>query len=152
MVWSLDEDYTTDFEWTWTNTLTYNKTFGNNNLSVRGDNAHSVAGNCTLSVSGDLQEQISGQATRNVTGDSLLAADGNAKFHAKGDSALNADGNVAINAKGDIEQAADGDIKCNATQIELSASSKIELKCGGSTITIAPGEISIKGPMVKINC
>ncbi len=34
MVWSLDEDYTTEFEWTWTNTLTYNKAFGNNNLNV----------------------------------------------------------------------------------------------------------------------
>ncbi len=34
MVWSLDEDYSTDFEWTWTNTLTYNKTFGNHNLNV----------------------------------------------------------------------------------------------------------------------
>ncbi|MEZ5070930.1 MAG: hypothetical protein R2751_08170 [Bacteroidales bacterium] len=30
MVWSLDEDYNTSLEWTWTNTLNYVKTFGNN--------------------------------------------------------------------------------------------------------------------------
>jgi TonB-linked SusC/RagA family outer membrane protein len=30
MVWSLNEDFSTQLEWTWTNTLNYVKTFGNN--------------------------------------------------------------------------------------------------------------------------
>jgi type VI secretion system secreted protein VgrG len=119
--------------------------------AVAGRKQTTVGGNWVLSVSGDMQEAVDGNTTLGTKGNLESTTDGNSKALVKGNLDQNVDGNATVNVKGNLEQAVDGDIKGSATKIKLTAKSKIELSCGSSTIAISASEITIKGPMVKIN-
>ncbi|RJP73285.1 MAG: type VI secretion system tip protein VgrG [Candidatus Zixiibacteriota bacterium] len=55
-------------------------------------------------------------------------------------------GNIVLNTKQkSIKLDADSD------EITITAAKKITLKCGGSTVTLSPGQIVINAPLVKIN-
>lgn len=57
------------------------------------------------------------------------------------------EGNITVTAdKGDLSMSADAGI------VTINAAKNLVLRCGGSTITMTPGEISINAPHVKINC
>ena len=61
-------------------------------------------------------------------------------------------GDNDVTVSGDSKLEVSGSHTGTAQTIELTGSTKIVLSCGASTIEMTPGSITIKAPMVKINC
>ena len=67
------------------------------------------------------------------------------------DLTLTVKGNVEETFKKDHTEETTDNYTLKADKVTIEAKSKIELKVGGSTITLDSAQIEIKGTMVKIN-
>jgi type VI secretion system secreted protein VgrG len=61
-------------------------------------------------------------------------------------------GHKEVTIGGDMDHSVSGKHVQKAQEITITAATKITLMCGASSITLDAGTITIKGPLVKINC
>ena len=105
-----------------------------------GDHTFTVKdGNQTIAIKKDHVETIEGKSTTTVTDDtSLTVKAGNLSYTV--DS-----GDETITVK-----QGNHSTKVSAGKMTMEAAQKIELKCGGSTITMTPSKITVKAAQIEI--
>ncbi len=123
----------------------------NRSASVDVDDSTAVKGNQTISVDGDQEITVQGSRTKSVTGSETVTIDAatdhtiNADFTrtATGNYTLTSDGNIKTDAGGSWEGIGGSKASLSAPEIIIEAQSKIQIVCGGSSITIEPAKVSI---------
>jgi type VI secretion system secreted protein VgrG len=131
----------------------------NETLKVKLTRKEVVGENWYLDVGKDVMHNLGKDLHTKVAGDVFLT--GGATYQLKvakeisvqagGDVGLDVDGKLQIKASGDlVAQAAAVKVKSDG-EVTIEATSKITLKCGGSTIVLDATGVSIVGTMVKIN-
>jgi type VI secretion system secreted protein VgrG len=108
---------------------------GDNSLTVSGDDTTTVEGTRTVTVTGDQTHELAASDIASVGGDSKLDVTGALAQKVGGDASLDVTGKVAI----------------TATEITLTAHAKIRLQVAGSYIEVAPGGITVHGPMAELS-
>jgi type VI secretion system secreted protein VgrG len=124
---------------------------GNQSVTINGTQTITVDGTRTETVNADESITINAARTEHVTGTETVTIDGNtshtinANFtrHATGNYELTADGNLKTNAGKDWEGIGGKKATLDAPTIKIEAKSKIEIVCGGSSITLEPQKITI---------
>jgi type VI secretion system secreted protein VgrG len=132
---------------------------GNQSLTVNGMQTITVDGTRTETVNANESVTINAARTEHVTGTETVTIDGNtnhtikANFtrQATGDYKLTAGGNLKTDAGKDWEGIGGKNATLNAPNIKIEAKSKIEIVCGGSSITIDPKKITITSGSGKID-
>jgi type VI secretion system secreted protein VgrG len=152
---------------------------GDQTIVVEGDESFTVTGDQTMTITGDQDFTVTGDHTEKVTGDHDVTADGDATLTAACDIDVTAGGDVTVTAKGgdcdiaaggdvtvkakggDCDIAASGDVtvKANGGDCDVSASaivtvvggSQVHIGCGGASITLVPGAITMSAPVITLN-
>ncbi len=86
----------------------------------------------------------SGKYIITATNDTSISTDANLSQSAKGNASMSAQGTGTITAKGPLG------LNSSAAGVTIESPTSITLKCGGSTIVLAPGNISITSPEISI--
>ncbi len=123
---------------------------GNQTLSIDGNQQISVKGNRQETIDGDESITINASRTEHVTGSETVTIDAatehtiNADFtrSAAGNYTLKADGNIKTEAGSNWEGHGASKLLLKAPEILIEADSKIEVVCGGSSITLEPAKIT----------
>jgi type VI secretion system secreted protein VgrG len=145
-----------------TETVTGNQTIsvdGNQQTSVKGNQTLSVDGNQQITVKGNREETVDGtenitinsSRTEHVTGSEEVTIDGATKHAINADFTRNSTGNYTLTSDGNIKTDAGsnweghGGAKAllKAPEIKIEGQSKIEIVCGGSSITLEPAKITV---------
>lgn len=118
----------------------------------------SADGGIVVTTKGDTKESITGPRTQNGKAGMQTLVKGDLKDTISAAHAVTAKGSVGESAKGKMKLTVGAAFNGTAPSIEIVAESEIAIVCGGSTITIKGGEVSIKtaalavaGPMVSSN-
>lgn len=142
---------------------------GSNQTETIGANlAQTVGADATIRIAGNKVEAVGQSSTENVGATKTLAAggaynlsvgsnfktavDGDADTRVSGDDQTMVAGKSATRVGGDAVLAVGGSLTETAREISLGALAKLTLTCGASTIELTPASITIRGPIVKINC
>lgn len=114
---------------------------GKERLWLRAEREHKlhVKGSSLVQVDGDSQVRVGGDATVEVTHDLVV----------KSETFTQETGPYEARTTRTVHSARDS-MRLESDTITLEASSKIELICGGTQITLTPGAISIKGGDVTV--
>lgn len=131
---------------------------GNQGITISGNADESVSGNKGMTVSGNLEASISGTGTLSVTGDMTESLSANKTESIAADKNLDcvnytssASANSSINAGATLELNGTTVAISAGGEVTISAASKIELACGGGSIKIEPGGVTVAGPKVDVN-
>lgn len=130
---------------------------------VKADHFHTVGSSYHLHVGtedgGELREliynakhvHIKGELRTWVEKDEGRAVDGNQATEIKGTECLLVHKDAVDTYQASHKHEVTGTYELKAASIKLEASQGIEIKCGGSSVILAPGGIYIVGPTVYIN-
>ena len=135
---------------------------------VHNDQTHTVENNQTVLVKVDAKETVEGNKTQAVKGDHKYDLDGNQTNTIKGDETTKINGNQDVKISGNQSDKVTGkyDLKVTGAttikgtgaikmqgqqKITIQANMGIDLKVGGSKISITPAGITIKAPMVTVD-
>lgn len=105
-------------------------------LTISLADAESIGLAKALSIGAAYQVSVGGLMNETVGALKMVQVGGNSSEVVGGDKSISASGNMTG----------------SATEIALSAKTKLVLSCGASTIELTPSLITIKSPLVKINC
>jgi type VI secretion system secreted protein VgrG len=121
-------------------------------LSVTAGGAWSTQTDAGLlmTTKGNADETIAGARTENGKAGVQTLVKGDFKDTTAAAHAVTAKGSVGESAKGKMKLTVGAALNATAPQIEIVADSEITLVCGGSTVTIKSGEISIKAPTLAV--
>ncbi|MBK8916159.1 MAG: type VI secretion system tip protein VgrG [Phycisphaerales bacterium] len=120
-------------------------TIGTNHTETVGAaKTETIGGAKALSIGGAYQISVGG-AMNHTVGGALALEVGGVLAEIVG-------GTRDIDVRGDQKQAVKGKQEESATEITLTAKTKLTLVCGGSKIELTPAMIEIKSPFVRINC
>jgi type VI secretion system secreted protein VgrG len=103
----------------------------------------SIGGLYQVSVGGAMNETVAGAKAEEVGGYRAEIVGGYNQIKVGADLTYDVGGNASLKAAANISQA--------AKEIIVTAETKLTLMCGGSTIVLDTGGITINGPLVKIN-
>lgn len=98
-------------------------------------------------------EFVDGNHLEEIGGDRNLSVKGKEAKEVSGNLSLTVGGNVTEDFKGNHNEDTANNYTLKATKVTIEASSKIELKVGGSSVTIEPAKIELKtgGASVSMN-
>jgi type VI secretion system secreted protein VgrG len=124
---------------------------GNQTISVDGNQQIAVKGNREETVDGTEKITINSSRTEHVTGSEEVTIDAatkhtiNADFtrNSTGNYTLTADGNIKTDAGSNWEGSGGAKALLKAPEIKIEGQSKIEIVCGGSSITLEPAKITV---------
>jgi type VI secretion system secreted protein VgrG len=102
-------------------------------------------------VTNDRNETVQGSVVEQVGADRDLTVTGKEDKEVGGDQMLTVKGNVTETFKGDHAEQTTMNYKLKALKITVQADTMIELKVGGSSITLDPAMIKLNGGIIKIN-
>ena len=128
-------------------------------LSIGAAYQVSVGAAMNESIGGVKLEEIGGAkvvgvgaaSSENVGANKSVNAGGNISENAAGSVALKAGGDFGAQAGGSASISAGGDVAVSGANVVIDAKSSIVLKCGGATITLKGGNVTIKGTKVGVN-
>jgi type VI secretion system secreted protein VgrG len=133
------------------------------------DSTHHVGHDYTVVVDGNNSTQVGasgqGHSSTSVAGNMFVAVEGQISFSAPEAFFVSSLGNIELVTTADrvdrcrnhfMESSAlyikCGDVmQVNAAYVDVFAGERIHLQVGGSTITMTPGEIVVKSPLIKLN-
>lgn len=129
-------------------------------LSVGAVNSIAVGAMMNVAVGFISSEEVGMNKSLVVGNDLSENVGGNYKLEAGANGEQTIGENFKISVGGDMEQGVGGKLVAKGNEISISGGTKvtiqagtsIELKCGGSTIQLNAQGITIKGPLVKLNC
>ncbi|HVJ95138.1 MAG TPA: type VI secretion system tip protein TssI/VgrG [Labilithrix sp.] len=107
-------------------------TNGGLSMTTKGDSIENVGGACTQNGQG-IATEVNGDLTDDIAGDHVVTAT-----------------NVSEAAQRMTITVASA-MRVDAQEIELTATNKIAIACGGATITITSSEVSVKAPMINVD-
>ena len=102
-------------------------------------------------VKNDRHETIGGAHFEEIAKARNLTVKGEEAKEVKGDLSLTVHGKVDEDFKQDHTEKTAGKYSLKASEVSIEADSKIELKVGGSTITIESSKIAVKGAVVSVS-
>ena len=116
---------------------------GNQTLTVKGNREKTVDGSEKITIKSTRTEHVTG--AENVTVDAATTHTINADFKRKTTSnyILSADGNIKTDAGSDWEGHGGAKALIKAPEIKIEGNKKIEIVCGGSSITLEPAKITV---------
>jgi type VI secretion system secreted protein VgrG len=114
------------------------------NEVVEHDHATTVHHDQANTVDGNQTQTIGGKQTETVHGEQSMTVDENRTVHIKGSQNVNIDGGRANGGVSGSKLNITGDYKVDASNwIEVQAPTHIKFTCGGSSILIEPGKITV---------
>jgi type VI secretion system secreted protein VgrG len=137
------------------NQLTFEDASGNEEIYIHAqknmreevlhDHSVTVRNDETLNINGNQTQTIGKDQTETVTGQQTLTVNKNRTVTIKGSQSVNISGEGAAEGVSGSKLNITGDYKIDASKtIEEQAPNHIKLTCGGSSIEIKPGQITIK--------
>lgn len=128
-------------------------------LRIENDRKEWVTNDRHLIVENDKTEHIKNERneivgkshSEEIGEDRDLTVKGNEDKEVGKDLILTVKGNVTETFKMDHTEETTKNYTLKAMQVTIEAKTKIELKVGGSTISMNPGQIEIKAPQVSVN-
>ena len=102
-------------------------------------------------VANDRNETIQGNHIEQIHADRDLAVTGKEDKEVGGNQILTVKGDVTETFKGNHDETTTLNYKLKALKITIEADTMIELKVGGSSITLDPAMIKLNGAIIKIN-
>ncbi|UCG49073.1 MAG: type VI secretion system tip protein VgrG [Phycisphaerales bacterium] len=128
-------------------------------IRVKNDRFETILNDRHLVIENDKFEHVKSHRNEFVDKNHLEEIGEDRNLTVKGKEAKQVDKNLSLTVKGNVEEAFKGDhteetsknYTLTAQQVTIEGKSKIELKVGGSKISMDSGQIEIKAPMVKIN-
>jgi type VI secretion system secreted protein VgrG len=111
--------------------------------TVRNDQRNTVTGNQTESIGGDQAMTVSGNRTHTVKKDEKITIEKNQTVHVLGTQSVTVDGSGGPFPGATLTVKKDWKVDATAT-IALQAPTSITLTCGGSSLTMTPGQIVLR--------
>ncbi len=137
-------------------------------LTIGANRTHTIGANDTLTVGANRTVTVGGMAAESVGAAKALSIGAGyqvsvgaimnetvAGARASEVGAYSAEvvgGKKSVTVGSDLTVSVSGKSEESAQEVQITGDTKIVLSCGASTITLTPGLIEIKAPMVKINC
>lgn len=114
------------------------------NETVLNDHSTTVTANQSNSVGGDQTNSVTGDQTESVGGKQTMSVDKNRKVTITGSQSVQITGAEPEDGVSGSKLDITGDYKVDASNtIEVQAPTHIKLTCGGSTLTMEPGKITL---------
>jgi type VI secretion system secreted protein VgrG len=112
------------------------KVLQNQSISVGNSRSLSVGTDYEMSVKGSVKKKVNGSKSECVGADVTV----------------DISGGKSLTVGSDLDISAGKRQSVKAQEITLTGATKITLKCGASEIVIGPATVTIKSPLVKVNC
>lgn len=124
------------------------------NVNVKANKTVSVGGHSDLVVGGHYAAKVNGYIKIHSEADFKIQAKGQLWNISLGDNVVSSKSRAFLTgAEGTWVDSRSGDVTINsvAGSVIVEAASALSLKCGGSSIVLSPGVVSITGQLVNIN-
>jgi type VI secretion system secreted protein VgrG len=131
----------------------------NLDIRVKNDRFETVINDRHLIVENDKFEQVKSHRNEFVEKNHLEEIGEDRDLTVKGNEAKEVGKDLSLTVKGNVDEAfkknhteeTTKNYTLQATKVTIEAKSKIELKVGGSTITMDPGQIELNAPKISIS-
>jgi type VI secretion system secreted protein VgrG len=128
-------------------------------IRVKNDRREWVTNDRHLIVANDKFEEVKNERNEIVAKNHSEEIGEDRDLTVKGNEAKEVGKDLSLTVKGNVDEAFEMDhteettnnYTLKAMEVTIEAKSKIELKVGGSSITMDPGQIELKAPKVSIN-
>lgn len=119
---------------------------------IKEDDHKIVEGDALVKIEGNVSKMYNADVMQHTKGAENYKVDGEHIMHINGSDNLKVAQNINLESGRSYNLKVGQNTELNSTiNINLTAGQSINLKAGGSFISITPGGINISGPMVKIN-